>query len=64
MPRASPTVWDLPRNDLQACHRYWLAHPDLTVDEWTAMLRLQDDPAALIRAAKGWSRARDRTARS
>lgn len=51
------TVWDLPRNDIEACERFWREH-DVTEEEWRAMLRLQDDPAALIEAAKGWARRR------
>ncbi len=51
------TVWDLPRNDVEACHRFWQGH-EVAADEWRAMLRLQDDPAELIAAAKHWPRKR------
>ena len=49
-------VWDLPRNDLDACYRYWVER-EITADEWRVMLRLQDDSTALIAASKHWVRA-------
>ena len=47
------TVWDLPRNSVEACHAFWLAH-DVTDDDWRVMLRLQDDSHVLREAAKSW----------
>lgn len=48
------TVWDLPRNDIAACRAFWDSHA-ITPEEWRTMLRLQDDPAELIAAAKTWT---------
>jgi len=49
------SVWDLPRNDIEAC-RQFLATNSVTPDQWRTMLRLQDDPDKLIAAAKTWKR--------
>lgn len=49
------SVYDLPRNDIPACRRFWLAH-DIAGEEWRVMLKLQDDPQRLIDAAKAWAR--------
>jgi hypothetical protein len=51
------SVWDLPRNDIEACHRFWQEHR-VTHEEWRTMLRLQDDPAELRAAAETWGLAR------
>lgn len=49
------SVWDLPRNDIEACRQFWRDH-ELTGEDWRIMLRLQDDPAKLIAASERWSR--------
>jgi hypothetical protein len=49
------SVYDLPRNDIPACRRFWLAR-DIGPEEWRVMLRLQDNPQRLIDAAKAWAR--------
>jgi hypothetical protein len=49
------SVWDLPRNSIEACRAYWMAH-DITDEDWRTMLRLQDDPTTLIASAKHWKR--------
>lgn len=46
-------VFDIPRNDIAACERYWREH-EITGEDWRVMVLLQDDPAALIKAAKRW----------
>jgi hypothetical protein len=52
---APMTVWQIPRNDIAACHTFWRAR-ELTGEEWRVMLRLQDDPHALITASASWRR--------
>lgn len=49
------SVYDLPRNDLEACRVLWQSR-DITADEWRTMLLLQDDPETLVEAARGWSK--------
>jgi hypothetical protein len=59
MTKPARTVWDLPRNDIDAVREFWLEN-EIGPDEWRVLLRLQDDPQKLIDAAKAWSRvARD-----
>ncbi len=49
------SVWDLPRNDIPACRRFWLTH-EISPEEWRVMLRLPDNPQRLIAAAKAWAK--------
>lgn len=50
--KSVPTsVWDIPRNDIEACLRFW-ASRRITGEEWRTMLQLQDDPAELIEAMR------------
>lgn len=51
-------LWDIPRNDIEACRRLWMER-DVTPDDWRVMLRLQDDPAQLIAAEKRWRKRVD-----
>lgn len=49
----APSVWKLPRNNIDACRAVFEAR-SITDDEWRVMLLLQDDPRELAEAAKGW----------
>lgn len=49
------SVWELPRNDIRAARIFWETN-DITGEDWRVILRLQDDPAALIEAAKSWKK--------
>lgn len=50
---AAKTVWDLPRNDVQACVRFYESH-GVTSEEMAVMLRLQDDDTELLAIAADW----------
>lgn len=55
--RPEPTpdsVWEIPRNDVRACVRYYEAH-GVTEDEVAVMLQLQDDPGELKTLAQRWT---------
>lgn len=54
-PKKTGSVWDLPRNDVEACHKFWQAK-QITGEDWRVMLRLQDDPKELIGASKKWKK--------
>lgn len=47
------TIWDIPRNDIEACRAYWLTGK-ATSDDLHTMMMLQDDPAELIVAMRDW----------
>lgn len=53
----APTVWLVPRNDIDAARRFWRARRrQLTSDEARVLARLQDDSAELleIMQREGW----------
>jgi hypothetical protein len=54
MAKEPETVWDLPRNDVEACARYYKRRGMVSADEMRVMLRLQDDPAELEQLAADW----------
>ena len=59
MSKEPETVWDLPRNDVEACARYYKRRGGVTADEMHVMLMLQDDPSELERVAADWKVRRD-----
>jgi hypothetical protein len=55
MARRVPTsVWDVPRNDLEAARAFYAARGQVTRDELEVLLKLQDDPAELAAEAARW----------
>lgn len=48
------TIWDLGRNDVDACIAYRQEHGGVTSDEARVMVRLQDDPTKLLDEMKAW----------
>lgn len=46
------SVWDLERNDVEACIRYMDLVGTMTSEDVMVMLRLQDDPSELIAIMK------------
>jgi hypothetical protein len=53
---SNPTsVWDIDRNDVDACVRYRDAKGAVTTDEMAVMIKLQDDPTALVEIMREWS---------
>jgi hypothetical protein len=53
-PRPAASVWEIPRNDVAACVAFYRARGQVTPDEMSVMLRLQDDDAELMRTAADW----------
>lgn len=48
-------MWDIPRNDVAACVRFYEARRGtITPDEMGVMLSLQDDDSELLRIAMAW----------
>ena len=49
------TLADVPRNDLDACVRYYAARgARITGAEWRVLWGLQDEPSAFERASSSW----------
>lgn len=44
-----PNVSSLPRNDIGACRRFYAERGEIRRQDLRTMLRLQDDPADLMR---------------
>lgn len=54
-PLAMP-ITDVPRNDIDACRRYYESRGSrITPDEMSMLLQLQDRPAKLMRLSAGWN---------
>lgn len=53
-----PSLWSVPRNDIDAARQFWRSRGKLTADEARVLARLQDDPAELLAVMQreGWVR--------
>jgi hypothetical protein len=50
---AANSVWDIPRNDIDAVREYVTTH-QVSGDDWRILLKLQDDPTQLMEQSKSW----------
>ncbi len=49
-------ITSIPRNDVDACRRYYESRGSrITPDEMSMLLQLQDRPAKLMRLSAGWN---------
>lgn len=51
---AMATLYDIPRNDLDAAVEFYEKHKPITASELEALTMLQDDPAELLELARRW----------
>lgn len=48
-------IADIKRNDIEACERFYRERKgSISTDEWSMMMKLQDDPQKLVSAAQQW----------
>lgn len=53
-PLAMP-ITDVPRNDIEACRRYYESRGSrITPDEMSMLLQLQDRPGKLMKLSESW----------